>query len=115
MVTRILVFGGSFDPPHRGHSALLLAAAKKIRPDKILITPAYQAPLKDAPRASSNARLIMVRLGLLNPLPLKFRGITRIDAREARAHRAVYTVETLSALKAPSTELHFVCGQDSAA
>lgn len=56
----------------------------------------------------------MARLGILNSLPLKLRGITFIDAREARARRAVFTVETLNALKAPSTELHFVAGQDSA-
>jgi nicotinate-nucleotide adenylyltransferase len=110
-----LVFGGTFDPPHRGHAALLLAAARKIIPDRIVIVPAHQAPLKEAPQASSNDRLQMVRLGILNSLPLRLRNISFIDAREARARRAVYTVETLSALKAPSTELHFVVGQDSAA
>lgn len=54
----------------------------------------------------------MVRLGILNPLPLKFRRLARINAREARARRPVFTLETLSALKG---DLHFVCGQDSAA
>ncbi|MDD5301654.1 MAG: bis(5'-nucleosyl)-tetraphosphatase (symmetrical) YqeK [Elusimicrobia bacterium] len=109
---RVLVFGGTFDPPHRGHAALLLAAAKKIRPDKILIVPAYQAPLKGTPQASSKDRLTMVRLGILDPLPLKWRKISRLDAREARARRRVFTVETLGALK--GADLHFVCGQDSA-
>lgn len=109
---KVLIFGGSFDPVHRGHSALLLAAAKKINPDKIVIVPAYRSPLKKAPQASSEARLQLVRLGILHSLPLKFRSIARIDAREARARRPVFTVETLSALKG---ELHFVCGQDSAA
>lgn len=54
----------------------------------------------------------MARLGILDPLPLKWRGRCRIDAREARARRRVFTVETLGALK--GAELHFVCGQDSA-
>ena len=111
---RVLVFGGTFDPPHRGHSALLLAAAKKIRPDKILIVPAYQSPLKKAPQASSEARLSLVQHGILNPLPLHLRKISRIYAREARARRPVFTVETLGALTQAGTELHFVCGQDSA-
>lgn len=108
---RVLVYGGSFDPPHRGHAALLLAAAKKINPDLIVVVPAYRAPLKDAPQASSKDRLTMARLGILDPLPLKWRKICRIDAREARALRQVFTVETLGALKG---DLHFVCGQDSA-
>ncbi len=109
---RVLIFGGTFDPPHRGHAALLLAAAKKIHPDKILIVPAYQAPLKGAPRASSKDRLAMARQGILNALPLRWKKICRIDAREARARRQVFTAETLGALK--GAELHFVCGQDSA-
>lgn len=108
---KVLIFGGTFDPPHRGHAQLLLAAAKEIRPDKILIIPAYQAPLKGAPQASSKDRLKMVRLGILDSLPLNVKNICRIDAREARARRRVYTVETLGALKG---DLHFVCGQDSA-
>ena len=109
---RILVFGGSFDPPHRGHAALLSAAAKEIRPDRILVVPAFQAPLKDAPQAASEDRLAMTRLGVIDPLPSRFRRICRIDAREARARRRVFTVETLGALRG---DLHFVCGQDSAA
>jgi nicotinate-nucleotide adenylyltransferase len=108
---RVLVFGGSFDPPHRGHAALLLAAAKKIRPDKILIVPAHQAPLKGAPQASSKDRLTMARLGILDPLPLKWKKVCRIDAREAAAKKKIFTVDTLSSL---TGDLHFVCGQDSA-
>lgn len=109
---RVLVYGGSFDPPHRGHAMLLYAAIKKIRPDRVLVVPAYQAPLKEAPQASSKDRLTMARLGILDPLPLKYRKLCRIDAREARARRQVFTVETLAALEG---DLHFVCGQDAAA
>lgn len=108
---RVLVYGGSFDPAHRGHAALLHAAIKRIRPDKVLIVPAHQAPLKEAPQASSKDRLTMARLGILDPLPLKYRKLCRIDPREARSRRQVFTVETLGSLKG---ELHFVCGQDSA-
>ena len=93
---------------------LLSAAIKKIRPDKIIIVPAHQAPLKEAPQASSKTRSVMVRLGILNSLPLKIQKLCHIDMREARARRKVFTVETLSALNRASSELHFVCGQDSA-
>ncbi|MBI4060304.1 MAG: bis(5'-nucleosyl)-tetraphosphatase (symmetrical) YqeK [Elusimicrobia bacterium] len=110
---RVLVFGGSFDPPHRGHARLLAAAANRIRPDKIVIVPAYRSPLKGTPQANAKDRLVMARLGLLDPLPSRWRRICRIDAREARARRPVFTVETLGALK--GAELHFICGQDAAA
>ncbi|MBI3288751.1 MAG: bis(5'-nucleosyl)-tetraphosphatase (symmetrical) YqeK [Elusimicrobia bacterium] len=74
--------------------------------------PAYRAPWKVMPAASARDRLDLARLGLLERLPPRWRQIARVDGREARARRPVYTVETLGAL---SGELHFVCGQDSAA
>lgn len=114
---RILIFGGSFDPPHRGHGALLLSAAKKINPRRILIIPSYHAPLKGLPSASAQDRLRMVELGLLKRLPKRWRKIARIDAQELRSRRTVYTVDTLKRLakRHPGAELHFVVGADSAA
>lgn len=114
---KILVFGGSFDPPHRGHAALLRAAAERVRPDRILVVPAYHAPLKDAPSAPASARAELARLGVVSRLPARWRRVAHVDMSEARARRPVYAVETLSRLKAldPGGEFHFVCGQDSAA
>ena len=91
--------------------SLLKAAVKKIRPGKIIIVPAHQSPLKGSPHAPSKDRLIMVRLGILDSLPLKIKAISFVNTREARARHPVFTCETLSALKG---DLHFVCGQDSA-
>lgn len=114
---KTLVFGGSFDPPHRGHAALLRAAAERVRPDRILVVPAYHAPLKNAPSAPAAARAELARLGVVARLPARWRRVARVDMSEARAARPVYTVETLSRLKAldPDGEFHFVCGQDAAA
>jgi nicotinate-nucleotide adenylyltransferase len=112
---KLLVFGGSFDPPHRGHAALLAAAARAVRPDRILVIPAWNAPLKGAPAAPAAERVILARLGIVERLPARWRRLARVDAREARAGRRVYTVETLAALARPGVELHFVCGSDAAA
>ncbi len=115
---KTLVFGGSFDPPHAGHAALLAAAAERVRPERILVVPAWRARLKSAaPSAPAAERLALVKLGVVDPLPKRWRRLTRVDASEARASRVVPTVETLSRLKKrrPWEELHFVCGQDSAA
>lgn len=111
---RILVFGGSFDPPHLGHAALLSAAAGRIRPDRILIVPAYQAPHKAGTAAPPGDRVRMIRLGLLPSLPPRLRRSVRLDLREVRSGRRVYTVETLRGLRSahPGAELHFVLGSD---
>ncbi len=105
---KTLVFGGSFDPPHLGHAALLKAAAKKIRPDRVLVVPAFHAPLKDAPVVAASDRLAMLKLALP--------GVS-IDTAELRSRRPVYTLETLERLRRPDPEgaLHFVVGSDSAA
>lgn len=105
---RILIFGGSFDPPHVGHQALLAAAVRHLRPDKTLVIPAWQAPLKGRPSAPAADRLAMAKLAFPKAV---------IDSSEARARRPVYTVETLRRLKRahPGAELHFLTGSDAAA
>jgi nicotinate-nucleotide adenylyltransferase len=106
---RVLVFGGSFDPPHVGHTALLKAAIKAIKPDEVLIVPAFQAPLKGTPSASPADRAALAKAA--------FGKRGTIDRSEMRAKRKVYTVDTLTRLKKkrPEAELHFVVGSDSAA
>jgi nicotinate-nucleotide adenylyltransferase len=114
---RVLLFGGSFDPPHAGHVRLLRAAAERVQPDRILVIPTFRAPLKSARAAPAADRLRLLKLGLLPPLPLRWRRVVHIDARELRSRRRVYTVETLTRLRAEHSdwELHFVVGSDWAA
>lgn len=113
----ILIFGGSFDPPHLGHCALLNAAARRLDPDRILLVPAWQSPFKGAARAAPSARLAMIRLGIVRRLPPPLRRLCRIDRSELNLRRRVYTVETLRRLKKlhPGAELHFLTGTDSSA
>lgn len=37
---RVALFGGSFDPPHRGHDALVRAALRLLEPERLLVVPA---------------------------------------------------------------------------
>lgn len=60
---RIGLFGGSFDPPHRGHLAVALAAADAFALDRVLLAPTGRQPLKQQGAAASFAdRLAMVGL-----------------------------------------------------
>ena len=111
---KVLIFGGSFDPPHIGHATLLKAAADLIKPDRILVIPAFRAPLKNPQTVPAADRLRLLKLGLPPMLPPRWRRIVHIDTRELLSRRRVYTVETLTRLKAEHSdwELNFVIGSD---
>ncbi|MBI5883288.1 MAG: bis(5'-nucleosyl)-tetraphosphatase (symmetrical) YqeK [Elusimicrobia bacterium] len=115
MPERILIMGGSFDPPHKGHKALLLGAANTLKPEQVLLIPAFQAPLKGIPGAPAGQRVEMLR-AMVSVLPKGLRKLCSVSLSEVRSKRKVYTVETLRGLKRrfPKDELHFVVGSDSA-
>ena len=56
---KILLYGGSFDPPHNGHLNNLRAAADRVHPDKIVVMPAGTSPFKEGTNASGALRLEM--------------------------------------------------------
>jgi nicotinate-nucleotide adenylyltransferase len=60
---RIGFFGGSFDPPHRGHLIVAQSAAAAFGLERVLLAPTARQPLKpDGATASYADRLEMVRL-----------------------------------------------------
>ena len=60
---RIALFGGTFDPPHRGHLAVAAAAADAFQLDRILFAPAGRQPRKPEDQPTPFAdRLAMTSL-----------------------------------------------------
>ena len=56
---KILLYGGSFDPPHNGHLNNLRAAAACVRPDRVVVMPAGLSPFKQHTAAPAALRLEM--------------------------------------------------------
>ena len=56
---KIILFGGTFDPPHNGHMTLLAGAIEAVRPDLVLVEPAGTPPHKRAGGTSAAHRLAM--------------------------------------------------------
>ena len=56
---RVLLYGGSFDPPHYGHMNNLRAAAARVRPDRVVVMPAGVSPFKQGTTASGPLRVEM--------------------------------------------------------
>jgi nicotinate-nucleotide adenylyltransferase len=109
---RVALFGGSFDPPHRGHVAIAREAADRFQLDRVLFAPAGRQPLKAAHAAASFAdRLAMTELAC--------RQDARFAASEIDAPRADdvpnFTVATLEELHRamPFATIFNLAGADS--
>jgi nicotinate-nucleotide adenylyltransferase len=110
---RIAFFGGTFDPPHRGHIAIARAAITRLGLDQVLVAPVATQPLKGGSGHSSfEDRLAMVRLAVAGEPGL---AASDVDAPLPDG-RPNYTFETLQRLRnqlQPSDELFFLLGADS--
>lgn len=84
------VFGGSFDPIHRGHIEPVEAARRRLGLDRVLYLPTAQPPHKPERQfAPAHARYAMVELALLDHAELW------VSDHELTLGRPAYTVETL--------------------
>ena len=53
----IALFGGSFDPPHKGHQLIVEKAIEKLQIDQLFVVPAYLNPFKTSTLADALTRL----------------------------------------------------------
>jgi nicotinate-nucleotide adenylyltransferase len=109
---RVALFGGTFDPPHRGHLAIAAAAADAFALDEVLFAPAGLQPLKpDGAHAPFADRLAMLSLACL---PDTRFGVSDLDEPHPDG-TPNYTVQTLTALHQlmPADTLFNLVGADS--
>ncbi|HTH53983.1 MAG TPA: nicotinate (nicotinamide) nucleotide adenylyltransferase [Edaphobacter sp.] len=109
---RVALFGGTFDPPHRGHIRIAQAAADAYRLDSVLFAPVALQPLKAGlETAPFSERLAMVQLACA--ADSRFSAST-IDAPRADGEPN-YTIDTLTDLRRqhPTAILFNLIGADS--
>ena len=115
---RILLYGGSFDPPHNGHLNNLRAAAACVRPDRVVVMPAGLSPFKQHTAAPAALRLEMC--GCFRQLAQGEEAVTpqlevsSWEIAQAEAGRRNYTVLTVEMLAAqdPEGKLYLAVGSD---
>lgn len=110
---KIALFGGTFDPPHRGHVALARLAIDRLHLDRVLVAPVGLQPLKhDEAITNFEDRVAMGRLAFAADPRIE---VSRLDA-PLPDHRPNYTIETVLRLKrmlAPDDDLFCLLGADS--
>lgn len=107
---KVGVFGGSFDPIHRGHVEPVAAARRALGLDRVLFVPTARPPHKPERRlAPALARYAMAELALLDFPELE------VSPIELRDERPAYTIETLERLRVerPGDEIWLLVGADS--
>lgn len=106
-MTRVGVFGGTFDPVHVGHLAIANAALDDLGLDTVYFVPARRSPLKEhGPIASTEDRLAMLTAATAGEP--RFR-VSRLELdREGQS----FTVDTLEALRGEG-ELYLILGGDA--
>jgi nicotinate-nucleotide adenylyltransferase len=106
---KIGFFGGSFDPIHRGHLSVALTALEKFNLHKILLCPAFFAPLrKEKPLFSPKDRLAMV-----GSLTQEHSQLEMFD-HEIISGNTCYTYNTLQSAQKiyPKSEIFLMLGDD---
>jgi len=106
-VSRVGIFGGTFDPVHVGHLSIAQAALECVPLDRMIFVPARRSPLKDrGPVASEQDRLAMLRLATADEPRFE------VSTLELDREGTSYTVDTLEALRGEG-ELYLVMGADA--
>ena len=84
-------YGGTFDPPHRGHQDIVRHLSNLPGIEQVIVTPAWLNPFKNVTHASAGQRLEWVHRVFDDPKVV-------IDAGEIEAGHSVYTADTLERL-----------------
>ena len=107
---KIILFGGTFDPVHLGHTTVASAAAEYIGADKTIFIPAKRSPLKVSfPRAGDIDRFNMIKLAISN------KKYFEVSDYELNKSAPSYTLDTVRYFQTKESEntLYWLIGADS--
>jgi nicotinate-nucleotide adenylyltransferase len=111
MERKIALFGGTFDPIHKGHTIVAEYASEYVGAETVVLIPAHRSPHKQAPpQASAADRIEMIRL------ITKEKKAFRLSECELSRPEPSYTLETVNELKAHygrEVQMYWLVGADS--
>ena len=103
----IALFGGSFDPPHLGHKAVVDAILLTLHVDEIIVMPAYLNPFKSKVYASSE-----LRLKWLKEIFSSYEKV-KVDDFELTCKQKVPSLQTVNHLREKYENIYLIIGADN--
>ena len=108
-MARVCIFGGTFDPVHRGHLAVARAALRRLKLDQLIFLPAGVPPHKQhKARAGFRHRFAMLKLATAREPRF---AVSRLEA--SGVHYSIDTVRRLKRSLKPGDRLFFLIGMDA--
>ena len=114
-MSRVGIYGGTFDPIHLGHLHVISQLFEKNLIDELLLVPAGQPLLREhSPTATSEQRLAMCKLAILT-LPEVIREKIKVSSIEILRAGPSYAFETVQAIQAlhQNDEIFLIIGADA--
>ncbi|MBD3801405.1 MAG: nicotinate (nicotinamide) nucleotide adenylyltransferase [Campylobacterales bacterium] len=103
----IAIFGGSFDPPHAGHVAIVSQVLDTLPIETLYIVPAYVNPFKSPTHAPAELRLKWLKRIFADQERVL------VSTYEIEKGRPVPSVETVRHFKAVDPEIYLIIGADN--
>lgn len=107
MSERIAVFGGSFDPPHLGHTLVAAYVLSRFCPDRVLVAPTLAHPF-DKRLSAFEHRVAMCEFAMAD---LRRVEVSTIESELAPPNLTVRLLQALTA-RFPGATLELVIGSD---
>jgi len=111
MQRKIVLFGGTFDPIHIGHSTVAGAAAEYVVSDKVIFIPAKRSPLKKSfPKARGDERLKMISLAIKTDERFE---VSDYEIKKAEPDYTLDTVRWFQSLYGAGAVIYWLVGADT--
>jgi nicotinate-nucleotide adenylyltransferase len=114
-LSRVGIYGGTFDPIHRGHLHVITQLFKKDLIDQLLLIPAGQPLLRSSePTASPELRRKMCELAL-STLPEEIKNKVSVNPIEILRQGPSYAIDTVEAVSQthPDDQIYLIVGADA--
>ncbi len=115
-MSRVGIYGGTFDPIHLGHLHVIAQLIEKNLVDQLLVVPAGQPLLREyAPTATPQQRRSMCQLAI-SDLPAHIAAKVQVNPIEILRMGPSYAIDTVEAIAQnyPDDTIVLVVGQDAA-